>query len=322
MSPSASSISVISSSRQLWSRSAAAARPTWTRRSRLKPGRCAWRNCRSSPFWCRCSGKPRCCRSSRRPCAISIIRSASSTSRSCSRPTMPKPSRRHARSASRAYSRSSWCRVPNRRPSRRLAISRYASRAVNISSFTTPRTGRSPISSARSWQPSAARRRTPPACNAGSATTMAPKTGSPACSRSIMRSGSTRCCRAWNGSAYRFLSAAPRIIFVSTYCANCAPGIRSTSPRTPISASASDRRDIGSALSIRRPMKRQAAAPTNGCASAHAGSRAICRRFWSTPDDRFSSYAIPAFSALSASSSSSAARYWPDSSIRYSGRCT
>ncbi len=79
----------------------------------------------------------------------------------------------------------------------------------------------------------------------------AAKTGSRACSRSTMRCGSTRCCRASSGSACRFRSAARPIISASTCCANCTPGIRSTSPRTPISASASDKRAIASAWSIR-----------------------------------------------------------------------
>ena len=74
----------------------------------------------------------RCCRGWHRHCANSTIRSASSTSRSCSKPATARPSRPRARSASKACSRSFWCRRQSRRPSRRPAISRCASRAANI----------------------------------------------------------------------------------------------------------------------------------------------------------------------------------------------
>ena len=65
-------------------------------------------------------------------CAISTIRSASSTSRSCSKPAIARPSRPRARSVSKACSKSSRAARPSRRPSRRPATSRCVSRAANI----------------------------------------------------------------------------------------------------------------------------------------------------------------------------------------------
>ena len=72
-------------------------------------------------------------------------------------------------------------------------------------------------------------------------------------------------------STFRSRSAAPPIISRSRSCANCAAGTRSTSPRTPISASGCTRRATASPSSIRPPSRRRAATPATGSASARAG---------------------------------------------------
>ena len=131
-------------------------------------------------------------------------------------------------------------------------------------------------------------RRRSPACNAGSTTSTPTRTGSRACSRSTIRSGSTWCCRASSASTSRSRSAAPPTISRSMCCANCAAGTRSTSPRTPISASGCTRRATASPSSTRPPSRRRAATPATGSASARAGSRATCRRCWCTRATRCS----------------------------------
>ena len=64
-----------------------------------------------------------------------------------------------------------------------------------------------------------------PACNAGSTISTPTRTGSRACSRSTIRSGSTWCCRGSSASTSRSRSAAPPTISRSRSCANCAAGI-------------------------------------------------------------------------------------------------
>ena len=291
-----------------------------TKPSRSRRARCAPRSCRYSRFWCRCSARRRCCRSSRSRCANSTIRSASSTSRSSwRRSDLETIEAARALGLEGVFEIIIVPRVAAADQAEGLQL-RAALRARRISGGLRRR------GSARARpvrKVVATFRRSPP---------------------------NTAClqCRLNYYNANENWLTRMFTLDYALWFDQVLPGLERLGMPIPLGGTSNHFRiDVlrelhawdpvqrhrgcrsryshrAKGLSRRRGQfdhvtRRRAARPASGCASARAGSRATCRRFWCTPAGRCTSCAAPDRSAFLASSSSSAARCWRDCSIRCSG---
>ena len=249
-------------------------------------------SCRSTPCWCRCCARPTCCRGWCSRCARSTIPRPSSRSSWCSRPSTPR--RRRRCSALDLPGNFRTLVVPDRQPRTKPKALNYALQfargefVVVYDAEDRPQ----PDQLRRAWEVFRRARRSSAACRPSSTSTIRARAGSPASSRSNIPCCSMPSCRRWSGCGCRCRWAARRTISPRHARSRSAPGTRSTSPRTPTSASAWRGRATARACWPRRRGRRRRRASASGSSSARAGSRAGCRPISCTPATSAGSTAI------------------------------